>query len=81
MQHVLTVRVLRLWKTGFPPHLEKQGQTWKSWKNREFGDKIWKNIEKPKKNFDLTLKKAQEPQQKKHLEKKIQLKQEVNYFV
>ncbi len=39
---------------GFPPHLEnleKQGPTWKTWKNRGFSSKTWKNIAKPGKKF------------------------------
>ncbi len=42
--------------TGFPPHLEnleKQGQTWKTWKSGGLGAKTWKNILKPG-NFFLT---------------------------
>ncbi len=39
---------------GFPPHLgnlEKQGQTWKTWKSKVFLVKTWKNITKPGKKF------------------------------
>ena len=47
--------------SGFPPHLEnleKQIQTWKTWKNRGFwGKNLEKYCKTWKKNFDLALKK------------------------
>ena len=59
--------------SGFPPHLEnleKQGQTWKTWKNRRFwGKNLEKYCKTWKKKFDLTVKKPQEPWQKNYLKK------------
>ncbi len=49
----------------------KQGQTWKTWKNRGgVWAKTWKNITKPGKKFDLTVKKPKSLNKKKHLKKK-----------
>ena len=46
--------------TGFPPHLEnleKQGQTWKTWKNKGFWGKNLEKYYKTWKKIDLTPKK------------------------